>query len=97
MGEKNGCSPELFENFGDNPLLCIASDKVLDEQNEGTSNIDWYSARTSDTPLIIDQSPQNRKVLTTRKDGDIFMAISATGDAEIAANALKPVRDNVLS
>lgn len=96
-GRENGCSAEMFENFGHKPLLCVASDKVLDDQNEGTSNIEWYSARTSDTPLNIDGSLQNRKVLTTRKDGDILITISTTGEIEIATNSLKQVRDIVLS
>ena len=53
----------MFEAFGDEPLLCIASDKVLDEQNEGTSNIGWYKHRTNYEEILIDGRWQSRWVL----------------------------------
>lgn len=95
-GRENGCSEELFEAFGSQPLLCIASDKVLDEENEGTSNISWYSERTSDEKIEIDGAYQNRNVLTTRKDGDVFVSISAEGQIKVVTNNFSELRRKLL-
>jgi beta-lactamase superfamily II metal-dependent hydrolase len=95
-GRENGCSEEMFEAFGEEPLLCIASDKVLDEQNEGTSNIDWYKERTSEKTVQIDGVKQKRFVLTTRKDKDINLSISNSGNIEIKTNVFKDVREEIL-
>lgn len=95
-GRENGCSEEMFEAFNGEPLLCIASDKVLDEQNEGTSNIGWYKHRTSDEKIMIDNQWQSRWVLTTRNDGDIFLSISNEGDIEVITHACKSLRKELL-
>ena len=95
-GRENGCSEEMFEAFEVEPLLCVASDKVLDEQNEGTSNIGWYKNRTSDKEILIDGQLQSRWVLTTRNDGDIFLSISNEGDLEVITHAFKILRKELL-
>ncbi len=95
-GRENGCSEEMFEAFEDEPLLCIASDRVLDEQNEGTSNIGWYKHRTSDEEIMIDGQWQSRWVLTTRNDGDIFLSISDEGDFEVNTHVFKSLRKELL-
>lgn len=96
-GRENGCSQEMFDAFGSKPLLCIASDEVLNEKNEGTSNIQWYSSdRTSDVHISINGSMLNRKVLTTRKDKDIFLQISDSGDIKVITNNFQNIRQQIL-
>ncbi|HOW55828.1 MAG TPA: MBL fold metallo-hydrolase [Syntrophorhabdaceae bacterium] len=92
-GRENGCSGEMFDAFGDKPLLCVASDEVLNDKNEGTSRIGWYSDRVSDQKINIDGKMQNRKVLTTRSDKDIFLGVSESGELRITTNCFRDVRD----
>lgn len=92
-GRENGCSEEMFNAFGREPLLCIASDEILNERNEGTSNIQWYTDRTSDEKIIINGEMQNRKVLTTRQDKDIYVKISDAGEIQINTNCFRHLRD----
>ncbi len=96
-GRVNGCSKEMFEALGDKPLLCIASDKVLDNTNEGTSNISWYGENTSDDLVLIDGKMEKRKVLTARKDGDIYLSISKEGEISVVTNCFKDVREKIMS
>ncbi len=95
-GRKNGCSHELFDAFGNKPILCIASDEILNERNEGTSNIQWYADRTSDQKIKIDGEMQNRKVLTTRKDKDIFLKITDGGELEVMTNCFQNEKSKIL-
>jgi len=95
-GRDNGCSEELFNLFGNKPLVCIVSDETLCEQNEGTSNTDWYTARTSDTKVVLNGVMSNRKVLTTRSDKDIFFSVSNTGEVAVQTNCFKDVRSQIL-
>lgn len=95
-GRINGCSQEMFDAFETKPLLCIASDEVLNERNEGTSNIEWYSTRTSDERVNIDGKMQSRKVLTTRKDKDILLKISDTGNITVITNCFKDIKSQIL-
>lgn len=95
-GRENGCSPEMFDAFGDKPILCIASDKILDEDNEGTANIQWYSDRTSDQRININGTMQNRKVLTTRKDKDICVKVSDTGNITVITNCFRDIKPLIL-
>jgi hypothetical protein len=95
-GRKNGCSQEMFDAFGNKPLLCIASDEILTDINEGTSNIPWYSDRTSDKKIDIDGTIQSRKVLTTRKDKDIFLKISDSGNLSVITNCFQNIKTQIL-
>lgn len=96
-GRVNGCSQEMFDAFEKKPLVCIASDQVLNEKNEGTSNIPWYADRTSDKKLLIDEEMKNRLVLTTRKDKDIYLEIEEDGIIKISTNVFSNVRDKILT
>ena len=93
---ENGCSQELFNAFGGKPLLGIASDEVLNEKNEGTSNIGWYSDKISDTYINIDGTLQNRKVLTTRKDKDIFLQLSSSGETIVVTNVFQAIKASLI-
>lgn len=95
-GRENGCSQEMFDAFGTKPLLCVVSDQVLNRQNEGTSNVQWYSERTSDARITIDGVLQDRKVLTTRNDGDIYIEISDNGGMKVQTHCFKEVRAQIL-
>ncbi|NLD25859.1 MAG: hypothetical protein GX661_00710 [Acholeplasmataceae bacterium] len=94
---ENGCSEELFAAFGTKPLLCIASDEVLNDRNEGTSSVDWYNARTSDKKVLINGELQNRKVLTTRKDKDIYVGIDTNGNISVKTNCFSEVKATILA
>lgn len=95
-GRDNGCSQEMFDAFESKPLLCIVSDEILNDSNEGTSNTDWYIYRTSDEKVYINKTMESRKVLTTRKDKDIFLKISDTGSVSVITNYFKDVKPKIL-
>lgn len=96
-GRENGCSKEMFDAFGAKPLLCILSDEILNERNEGTSNTQWYTNNTSDTKVSIDGTMQNRKVLTTRQSKDIYLEIDSDGTMGVTTDCFASVRDTILS
>lgn len=93
-GRENGCSEELFDAFGAIPKLCIVSDEILNEKNEGSSNIKWYDDRTEGS--LVDGKKSERKVLTTRNDKDIFVSVSHTGVMQVQTNCLKDIREKLL-
>lgn len=95
-GRENGCSQEMFDAFITKPLLCVVSDEVLNDKNEGTSNIQWYTDRTSDQKVSIDGEMQSRKVLTTRKDKDIFLQITDTGEIKVITNCFQGKKPEIL-
>lgn len=96
-GRENGCSDEMFDAFGGKPLLCIVSDQVLNEENEGTSNVAWYNERTQGVLFTQGgEEQQERKVLTTRNDGDIYLKISDNGDVHVTVQALRDARTQIL-
>jgi hypothetical protein len=95
-GRENGCSEEMFGAFGGKPILCVASDEVLNERNEGTSNIDWYTYRTSDIKIKVNGELNNRKVLTTRKDKDIQIGIDINGDITVSTNCFDTLKAKIL-
>lgn len=95
-GRENGCSPEMFDLFGSKPILCVASDEVLNDRNQGTSSIDWYTARTNDKKVKINDAMESRKVLTTRKDKDIHFEIPLFGDMAVRTNVFKDLRGQLL-
>jgi beta-lactamase superfamily II metal-dependent hydrolase len=91
-GRENGCSQEMFDLFGDKPIACIASDESLNERNAGTSNIEWYRTRTSDTPVLVNGTHESRKIFTTRKDKDIACSISTDGNLSFQTNVFSELR-----
>ena len=95
-GRENGCSEELFKAFGNKPLLCIISDEVLNEKNEGTASTQWYYDRTNDNKVLIDGVMQNRRVLTTRKDKDIYIEIDDSGALSVTTNCFVDVKSKIL-
>lgn len=96
-GRENGCSQELFDAFGEKPLLCIVSDEVLSEANEGTSATQWYSDRTSEEELLINGIKKNRRVLTTRSDKDIYVAIDEKGALSASTNCFGNDKETILN
>jgi hypothetical protein len=94
-GRDDGCSQEMLDLFGRKPIACIASDEVLKERNEGTSNMDWYGARTTDEPISVDGSRQSGKVFTTRNDKDIFLSIGANGTVSFETNVFAQLRAEI--
>lgn len=95
-GRENACSQELFDCIGSKPLLGIISDEEINDRNESTASTSWYSSRISDEQLLIDGELQSRKVLTTRKDKDICIAISDQGGIVIKTNCFSGVKDSIL-
>lgn len=95
-GRENGCSEELFKAFGNKPLLCIISDEVLNERNEGTASTQWYHDRTSEDKVLVDGIMQNRRVLTTRKDKDIYIEIDDSGTLSVTTNCFADIRPKIL-
>jgi beta-lactamase superfamily II metal-dependent hydrolase len=96
-GRENGCSKEMFDLFGIKPLLCVVSDSVLNEKNQGTANTEWYTRNTSDQQTIINGQPSVRKVLTTRCDGDINMQFKLDGSLTVTTNYFAKLRKELLS
>ena len=90
-GRENGFCKELFDVIS--PMLCIVSDKQLDDSNENTEAIAKYRetvkangggvefVRVSDGVSV-----GTRYVLTTRNDNSIFMKISSDTDYTIRTN-----------
>lgn len=95
-GRENGCSKELFDLIGTKPLIGIVSDEALNEKNSGTSNIGWYSSYISDKKVKINGEFQERKVLTTRKDKDIFMEFYPDGTFEVHTDCFSSIREAIL-
>ncbi|MBE7415395.1 MAG: hypothetical protein HS130_09295 [Deltaproteobacteria bacterium] len=85
-GRENGCSLELFRSIGRKPLIGLVSDEVLNDRNEGTSSIGWYSDKIQDQAVEINGSFENRKVLTTRSDKNILIKIKSDGKLQIFTN-----------
>ena len=97
-GREDGCSQEMFDVFGGQPVLCIVSDQVLNEQNEGTSRVDWYTERTQGVQFNYGNNDLRvRKVLTTRDDGDIYLKIPENGQFYASTQALKETRTTIMS
>ncbi len=95
-GRINGCSEELLGLFGEKPLLCIISDKPIDDQNQNTAKTSWYTQRTSNEEININGIMENRKVLTTRSDGDISLGISSSGEIEVVTNCFSQIKSGLL-
>ncbi|MCK5581753.1 MAG: MBL fold metallo-hydrolase [Candidatus Omnitrophica bacterium] len=95
-GRINGCSEELMELFGEKPLLCIISDKPIDDQNQNTANTSWYTQRTNDEEIKINGIMQSRKVLTTRSDGDIYLGVLDSGEIEVVTNCFSQIKSEIL-
>jgi beta-lactamase superfamily II metal-dependent hydrolase len=73
-GRDNGCCEELFDAMQPGyPLVCIASDGPILHDTQMTHG--WYGNRAAGIVL----AGANRKVLTTRSDGHIYMDINEYG------------------
>lgn len=95
-GRQNGCSQELFDAFERKPLLCIVSDEVLNDKNEGTSVTQWYYERTSEESITINGSSANRRVLTTRNDKDIYVEVDENGNIAVTTNNFAADKTKIL-
>ena len=96
-GRVNGCSSELFDLIGNKPLVGIVSDETLNESNSGTSNVGWYDSYISDNKVKINGELQARKVLTTRKDKDIFMEFFPDGTFEVHTDCFSTDKESILN
>jgi len=94
-GRENGCSQEMFNWFKGEPILCILSDQIINEKNQGTTNTQWYTDRTSKKKVKIDGKMQDRYVLTTRKDHDINVEIASNGSIEIRTKVFDTLRGKI--
>ena len=65
-GRENGYCPEVFTEAGCNPFVFIVSDKVIEH---GTQEHNHYAQHARGFSL----KGQERKVLTTRRDGAIYL------------------------
>ena len=81
-GREEGCCEELFEHIS--PCVCVISDKALEKDNQHTEATDWYTQRASGCK--VNGCKDERKVLTTRCDGSIFVAINEQGTWSVYAN-----------
>jgi competence protein ComEC len=96
-GRENGCSREMFDLFGAPPVLCVLSDGILNEGNEGIPQTEWYADRTDERGLPIDGMLWARRVLTTRQDRDVYLRISDTGEMVAYTRAFTNIRETILS
>jgi competence protein ComEC len=77
-GRKEGRSPELFKHI--HPMLCIISDKEIDDANENTAATTWYTARSRGCNVHLpDGTKSERKVLTTRCDKSVHVQANSAG------------------
>lgn len=72
-GRANGCCDELYDETDLLPDVTIISDSGVQYASQET--IAWYRARTSG----INFSGQERRVLTTRRDGRIRIEVDSSG------------------
>jgi competence protein ComEC len=71
-GRKVGYSEALFKVIS--PMLCVISDKTIDDTNENTVATNYYSQKASGALVAnLPAGNNTRKVLTTRSDGSIFI------------------------
>ena len=92
-GREDGCSEKMFEACGAKPKLCVISDEILNEKNEGTSNTDWYKERTYGVTI----DGNSRMVLTTRKDKDIYVVVNDAGQMQISVNCFADTKEAILN
>jgi len=77
-GREVGYSDALFKVIS--PMLCVVSDKTIDQTNENTQCIQKYNSKTSGIRFTApDGTVSDRKVLTTRCDGSIHLSADASG------------------
>lgn len=77
-GREDGCCEELYTVGGLSPVVTIISDGGIQHATQET--VQWYANRSSGFSL----DGTTRRVLTTRRDGDIEMNIDAGGAIQIA-------------
>ena len=81
-GRREGCCESLFEAIS--PLLCIISDKPIEKDSENTAATDWYTLKSTGCNVV--GSEKQRKVLTTRADGSIFISVNEKGTWSVYRN-----------
>ncbi|MCL4458142.1 MAG: hypothetical protein M1147_00195 [Nitrospirae bacterium] len=81
-GRKDGCCEELFELIS--PMLCIISDKAIEKDNENTVATDWYRYRSKGCNVV--GCNEQRKVLSTRSEGSIFISVNDEGNWRVYPN-----------
>jgi beta-lactamase superfamily II metal-dependent hydrolase len=72
-GRRNGCSERLFRETGLNPTFVVISDSGPEYATQET--VQWYRHRCRGFQL----NGENRRVLTTRRDGRIRIRTSPNG------------------
>jgi beta-lactamase superfamily II metal-dependent hydrolase len=75
-GREDGYCEEIFANW--RPRAVVFSDKGIVHESQETSEM--YRAKTQDPGVILLNGERNRKVLTTRDDGDIRFTVLNNGD-----------------
>lgn len=81
-GRENGCCAEVFDCCA--PMTVIISDG--DKQHDTQETTNWYASKASGCNTI---GRIQRKVLTTRSDGNLTIEVDTTGAWRIATEAEK--------
>jgi beta-lactamase superfamily II metal-dependent hydrolase len=86
-GRENGYAEEIFDECS--PECVIISDKqIVHGTQEGMSQAYANRVRGNGVRLLSGQSPDARKVLTTRKDGHIWIRFNTDGTREYRTFAI---------
>ncbi len=83
-GRKEGCCDALFEVI--KPKLCIISDKAIEKDNKNTVATSWYSDGKRTSGCNVSGFTDEKKVLTTRANGSIFISINNDGGWTVYPN-----------
>jgi beta-lactamase superfamily II metal-dependent hydrolase len=81
-GRLVGRSPELMKLISPTLRLCVISDKNIDSSNEETECVAWYRNHVAEEGVNVikpDGGTENRRVLTTRKDGSVHIRADSSG------------------
>ncbi len=97
-GRDNGCCDPLMAYM--QPELVIFSDGQKQHETQETAR--WYAQRTCGIPDYGGQTnsllgPPLRKVMTTRKDGTLTIAVQASGDYLVTPSKRQQTNDELLT
>lgn len=81
-GREDGCCPEMFDDDLLSPTITIISDGG--KQHATQETVDWYAKRTKGFRY----KSKTRRVLTTRKDGNIVLTFGSDKQATVELNAM---------
>ncbi|MDD2468757.1 MAG: hypothetical protein PHI97_32690 [Desulfobulbus sp.] len=81
-GRTEGCCEALFNLI--KPKLCVISDKPIEKDNKNTASTSWYSVRSSGCKVV--GASSERKVVSTRSDGSIFISVDDKGSLQVCTN-----------